>query len=530
MADEDLYSRRRILQTGTTIATTLLTGCADPLSSNANDSVNVNKIDLSAHEDTIRLPSVWTDEDSLEDVQATLTAEIEADSKLGEAVLESNGEEYQSWNDLGRTLEQEITVPPGDLQNGENTFTLTSNRNKDSHRITKETPQTHLLNLQPANENNADSNIFTTYQPPKQIQHNQLTIDLQKLENWHDNDYENIEHQEGSQFIQSIGTDTPEDSISHQAKTRPESVRYPNEEGKSNTYGHFDYQKFSSSESVGEALDWLQTYLFNWQRNFDDPGPISTEDELYAAVLQEGLDQHTDIESHFWAFDLPEAPASTHGNGLVYDQTNNELRIMETISAPETWSPETGEQYHPLVENSNYLNPDHDAYSSWWHPLRFNGEKTGKNSLSLRDGNFYASTVLRGIATGQDEDVELTTNSAESGIAPVGNYLPDLMDKLRNWNVNDEYDEELFQEIKDQSKAYNKLRNGHENYLVGGTVENPIYAKVDQSTVEKAWNNPEETIVDYVEELDEEIYEQMVSGTASASIETTNQLLEPTSA
>ncbi|AGN02194.1 hypothetical protein L593_11245 [Salinarchaeum sp. Harcht-Bsk1] len=296
-----------------------------------------------------------------------------------------------------------------------------------------------------------DSNVFAD-DPGEEWR--QMEVDLLALEWWHDNDYLNIQHEEGSQFVESIGTDSPEESIECEAKNTPPLVRYPNSEGESNTYGHFDYQEFTQTESVGEALDWLQKYLFNWQMLHDDPGPISTEDELYAAALQECLDAHTDIESHCWALDLPEASASTHGNGLIYDATNNELRVMETINGPETQTAgSTDEQYHPLGEDSNYLDPSHEAYDSWWHPLRFADDHQqdtveGHESLDFETRKKSVASTLMDIATGADEDVEI---GSLTDVGITTQYLVDFTGKLADWNQNEEYDGELFEEIKKTS-------------------------------------------------------------------------------
>jgi len=327
----------------------------------------------------------------------------------------------------------------------------------------------------------------------------EIPVDLLALEYWHDNDVQNIEPEEGQAFLKTLGEDSPQGSMAHEAKNNPRGARYPNSEGKSNTYGHFDYKKFTETESVEEALDWLQKYLFNWEKLYDDPGPISTEDELYAAVLQQGLDQHTDIESHTWAFDLPEAPASTHGNGLIYDETNNRMHVMETITGPLTQTPgETDEQYHPPVEESNYLEDGHRAKQSWWHPLRFAQDHDKEtltnfsNELDFRSRKNYAGSLLMLMSTGFDEDMTSETDDVKAGIAPTTGYLADVTGKLLNWNQDDSLDSEVFEEIKNQSQVYNLLRNHSDNFVMYGTVEEPKFAFVEsQGILEDVWNDQE---------------------------------------
>ncbi|WP_257298068.1 hypothetical protein [Haloarchaeobius sp. FL176] len=340
-----------------------------------------------------------------------------------------------------------------------------------------------------------------------------MEVDLLALEWWHDNDYENIQHDEGSQFVESIGTESEPGTIEHEAKNNPR-IPYLNSEGESNTYGYFSYQEFSDSNSVGEALDWIQRYLFNFQKNWNDSGPISTEDELYTAVLQESLDNHTELGSHFWAFDLPEASRSTHGNGLAYDQTNNELRIIETVSGPETAESTSNGldlQYHPLVEDSNYLNEDHDAYNSWWHPLRFaddHREDTVEghhDSLDFETRKLFAADILAGITGGyhDEEDFDNSKTNVEAGIAISTEYIVGLTDKLLNWNTNDEYDAELFNEIKNQAKTYSKLRKEGENYVMYGTVESPNVAKVESANLlDRIWRDQRGQYDDFGEHIE----------------------------
>ncbi|MFD1647136.1 hypothetical protein [Haloarchaeobius litoreus] len=345
----------------------------------------------------------------------------------------------------------------------------------------------------------------SVFSEPAEDRWRNMEVDLLALEWWHDNDYENIQHDEGSQFVESIGTESEPGTIEHQAKNNPRRYIYPNAE--EDGFGSFNYSEFSSSESVGEALNWLQKYLFEWQRNYNDSGPISTDDELYAATLQESLDTHTNIDSHFWAFDLPEASRSTHGNGLVYDQTNNELRIMETIGSPETWDEENGPQYHPLVEDSNYLNEDHDAYDAWWHPLRFaddhqqNTVEGFSDSLDFEERKKSAASMLLGMATGSDTDIEI---GSLTDVGITTEYLVDFTEKLRNWNTTEEYDAAFFEEIQSQAKVYNKLASEEdENYVIYGTVDDPQFARVDsRNLIDRIWGDQRGRYDDFGEHIE----------------------------
>nr|WP_318655319.1 hypothetical protein [Halobacterium salinarum]WJK64845.1 hypothetical protein QSJ49_11645 [Halobacterium salinarum] len=74
---------------------------------------------------------------------------------------------------------------------------------------------------------------------------------------------------------------------------------------------------------------------------------------------------------------------------------------METVSKPVTSTPQTrGSQLHPLVEDSNYLNPDHDEFNRYWHPLRFGwDEHSDSTRWNFEEEKRRASGVVRGMAS-----------------------------------------------------------------------------------------------------------------------------------
>ncbi|MFB6151922.1 MAG: hypothetical protein ABEJ40_08970 [Haloarculaceae archaeon] len=486
--------------------------------------------------ETVALPAIWTEDRDLEDVLVTVEVSARAQNTelaSGELAATSEGSEVMREFDLGGTEWTEtLTVAPGKLVAGENTFRLTVTGADGSifditrAPVTKRVPDEYKIDFvfgrnqqlrqkiredkdEPENyvQNHGgtvtEDPVITNYQTPEQLSYSEKPIDLAALEYWHDNDFPDVsEHpQEVRDFFNSI--DKP-DEYREAKETAP--YMYPNGSIEKNDRGHFDYQKFSNSNSVDEALDWIQNYLFSWEHDFSDQGPISTEDEQYAAVLQESLDRHTDVKSHFWAFDLPEAARSTHGNGLVYDQTNNELRVMETIGGPTTQTSEglrNGDpQYHPLVEESNYLNPEHEAYREWWHPLRFAEEYRsddknvgGQHPLEFKTGKLFAAEVLLGVGTGDDM---LDEFNDERNVALSTEYTANCISMMRNWN-NVNYDNSLFEEIKNQSKVINKLGTvENENFVIYGTVDDPQYARVDnRSIVDEVWSDSEGRFDDF---------------------------------
>jgi len=409
----------------------------------------------------------------------------------------------------GKSEGQEDTPPPNTGNNS------TQNSGEDTPEETPEPlPKNHRIHLKPGKNKQlrknipekqlekyindfgtdlvTNSNIFSETQDNRKTQE----IDLLALEYWHDNDPQNIRPQEAQDFLKTIGKTNKKDSTAWKAKNQP-FTPYPNFNRETEDPGHFNYQEFTQSQTLDKAQDWIQIYLFNWQRYYEGSGPISTEDELYAAVLEEAIETHTDIDTHFFGFDLPARSRSGHGNGMAYDKTNNKLYITETITGPKTQTIEDGKlhlQYHPLIENSNYLEEDHEAEKKFWHPLKFHRDPQQDilddyhHSLDFEERKGYVGSMLMGIATGQDDDIEV---GSLTDVAITNEYANDLTQTLETWNNNPEHDQQLFQEIIHQAKTYNKLAaKKDQNYIISGTIDDPKYTKVeDRNIVRQVWND-----------------------------------------
>jgi hypothetical protein len=481
------------------------------------------------------LPGVWTSEHSLEDFETVLqvTAQTQNSTAVGETTVEDDdNEQIDSWPGNTPTLQETTEQTVAEMQDGENTYTARNQKHdlEDTATAEIQEPENFLLDLQPANTENSNSPVFTTYNSPSQFTHDKKEIDLNQLEEWHDNDYTNLkeDHPEMETFVESIDgeggfTGSTKTKI-EKTKNNPSGWVYPNSE-KYPEEGKFIFSEeneqeekvgYKHAESAGEALDWLHPYLLSFEYEFDTR-PISSEDEKFAAIFQECFDQYNDnFNAHTWAFDLESSSGGTHGNGLIYDQTNDELRVLETVTGPVT-AEFDDPQLHPLIENSNYLNKDHDAHQRYWHPLRFDGTEPEADYVDFREGKGNATQLFRTIATGFQD---MSDKYAEDvGVVPTTNYIEDIIDTIRNYNEQDQFN---FEKIKNQSKVYNKLMTQDENYVVGGTADNPLYAQVDEdSKIEEIWSDPDGTIEDYVDDLEEDNYQQI---TASKDATSPNQL------
>jgi len=454
-------------------------------------------VSISTESQPAQLPPLW-DNHRIEDFQATFTVETSGGPTQ---VTVSNGN-IEINRESGQWSGDSVTVQPGQMTAGEQEFTAKAQKDEttiaETATAVKPVPGNYKLDVVPARnealrqtiQNNSDEAnylddrggvtendpVFSSYSSHEHVGFDKLGVDLVALEWRHDNDYENLGRPaETTQFIESVGTDTGNSDI-ESAKNGGGGSIYPNGSLEQRNAGHFEAQEFTNTETVGEALDWLHPYLLNYQFTMPGSGPISSEDFIYAPTLEQAIEQknNKDLETHAWDFDLDE-----HGNGLIYGKNadgSDELRIMETVSGPVT------DQFHPLVEDSNYLNPQHDEFNRYWHPLRFGwGGYTNSPRWDFRGEKSRALAAVMNIASSiQSEEV-----IRRVGVVPTTGYLKDFTEKLRTYNENDTG----FSRLHNQSKLLRKLEYWDDNqYVVYGTTANPQYAAVkDFGIVDEIW-------------------------------------------
>jgi len=484
---------------------------------NGNDETATSNPDISVsisrESEPDKLPSIWTDH-SVEDYQAEFAVET---SGAPEQVTITNGEveldrDSKQWNG------NSVTVQPGQMNSGEQEFTAIVRKSgataEDTTQASKPTPGNYKVDVVPQRNEELRNTIqqesdeedyleargnfteqdpvFSSYSSHEAVRFDKLGIDLVAQEWRHDNDYHDIGRPaDTNQFLESIGSDTGNSEIKA-IKNGEGTTWYPNGNFEEREVGSFDYEKFANAETLGEALGPLHSYYFNWQSEMTETGPISSEDDIYAVTLEQAIEQknNKDLEAHAWDFDLDE-----HGNGLIYGKNadgSDELRIMETVANPITASAKNvHDQLHPLVEDSNYLNPDHGEFNRYWHPLRFGWEEHNNSTRwDFQGEKTRAEAVMFNMAGSMDGyPKESWEGLAESTVATTTGYLKDFTEKLRTYNENDAD----FEDLKNQSKVFKKMINDTENnHVVYGDTKNPQYAVVeDESVIEDIWEDEE---------------------------------------
>ena len=504
--------RRKFLAATAAAATTGIAGCnsvTEGKDSNDDSGSNTGNPDISVSISTeaqpSELPSIWEDQ-NIEDFQAEFS--IETSGGPTQATV-SNGKVEIS-NDSEQWNGSSITVQPGQMTEGDQEFTATATKGEtqaqDTSQASKPTPGNYKLDVVPQQneelrntiQNNSDEEnylearggfteedpVFSTYSSHEQVGFDKLGVDLVAREWHHDNDYETLRGSPNtSEFIQSIATDTGNPEIEAIKNGNAGTTWYPNGNFAERQVGHFDYEKFANAETLGEALGPLHSYYFNWQSEMTNSGPISSEDDIYAVTLEQAIEQknNNDLEVHAWDFNLDE-----HGNGLIYGKNadgSDELRIMETVANPITASAaNVHDQMHPLVEDSNYLNPDHGEFNRYWHPLRFGWEE---HSNSTRWNFEEEKGRAFGIVANMTQSIR--DERTIEKLAPTTGYLQDFTEKLRTYNQNDAD----FGELKNQAKVMDKMMKDEENnHVVYGDTENPQYAVVeDEEIIEDIWQD-----------------------------------------
>jgi hypothetical protein len=378
---------------------------------------------------------------------------------------------------------------------------------------------------------------FDTYSSP--LSHDDWTVDPDAMEWWHDNDFPNLielyeknSSERGEAMIEFIETmDTPfeeAEGMVRQAMTNVEGQYYPNRDESEHEGGHYDFQEFKNEETAREALDWLHPYMFSIDSAIDGRS-ISTEDEKFAASIQEALDRYTDIETHAWSFDLPEGVRSTHGNGLIWDETNDELLVMETVASPIT---ELGE-LHPKIENSLYLPTDlrselggetkEDtrppvAYEEYWHPLRF-GWSGDTEPMTFKDRKDYSSRTLIAISTGSiDLDRDKSQWWTDAGVGLSTGYVEDRIEKLRNYNDDD--NDFNFEQLETESKIMNDFWENYDDNVVlylDDSDSFQVAGGVEDDLLDEIWKDEAGEYDDFDAYLEENSQEPITAGASGAT-------------
>ncbi|WP_188423564.1 hypothetical protein [Haloferax sulfurifontis] len=480
---------------------------SDGTATEANSSAVA--VELSTTAQPSQLPPIWEGHD-ITAFQAQFS--VEASGQPDQVTLANDRVELtrdsEAWTD------DTVTVEPGQLTPGEQTFTATATRGEQQAQATasvsKSIPSAYKLDIVPERSEELRTQIsqhsiqenyledrggfttsdlvFETYRSHEQLSFDKFGIDLVAYEWRHDNDYIDLAEAQPTEvknFVDSIGTDTGYSEIEAIKSGEQGISKYPNASGRRDG-GSFQLDEFRNAETVGEALDWVHPYLFNWQIIRTDKGPVSTEDALYAPTLERAIEENTNqgLEVHAW-----DVETLGHGTGLIYGKNadgSEELRFMETVATPVTATADD-QQLHPLIEDSGYLDPENDGFQEHWHPLRFGWEKD-EDTTPLD----FSSKKARAVRTiGEMANTLYHEDAPHPGhgetVAPTTEYVIDFTEKLRNFNQNDVE----FQTLYNQAKVLEKLvRTEDENHVVYGTTENPQYAVVeDDSLLEDIWED-----------------------------------------
>jgi hypothetical protein len=497
------------------------------------------QISTTAHPDP--LPSIWTDQRI-----DGYTAEFTVKTSGQPAQRSVRTERVELSPDSEQWTDNSVTVQPDQMVPGEQAVTATARKTggtvTDTATVVKATPGTYKLDVVPERNEQLrqtiteasdesgylaqrggftdDDPVFQTYSSHEALSFDKLGADLVALEWRHDNDYEVIEDGspvDSSEFIQSIGTDTDNPEIEAIKNGNTGTTWYPNGNFEERNVGYFDYRKFANADTLGEALDPLHSYLFNWQSKMTESGPISTEDSIYASVLEQAIEQknNNNLEVHAWDFDLDE-----HGNGLIYGKNadgSDALRIMETVANPVTATAQNvHEQLHPLVEDSHYLEPDHDEFNRYWHPLRFGWDgHSDSNRWEFQGEKWRAAAAVFNIAGSIDSYPDNWDGLTESTVAPTTDYLQDFTETLRTYNQNAINFERLYNQSKIISKLIFDTENNH---VIYGNTENPQYAVVeDDSVIEEVWQDEQGRYDDFDQFLHDTPAESMRTRTGAAA-------------
>lgn len=468
------------------------------------------EIQLEVNNREIQLPPIWSGH-SIDDVSARVNAKVSDPDGLQSVILRSGDETIREFDSWENGAEKQFSLKPGEIpvEGGLSLVAQDSAGDTFSEEldVAKAVPSAFKIDVVPrknqelrtqAHESEGENylvrqtpldsedglitdDLVFNYSSHEDLAFDKLPVDLAGMEYWHDNDYRNTKASETNDFLAILGNEGAAQDIKDVREDWPAGLtRFYGEDNEEKV---FQYEEFANADTVDEAMDWIQPLLFNWHSVYTPAGPNSTEDFRQATTYQEAFDKHTHLDTHVWSFKI--GINAEHGNGLIWDATNDELHVMEVAQDL------MGGQLHPTVKESNYMKGD-----SHWHPLRFGLEAQEAEQYgwepdrwpdreTFKHKKLRVADMLTGMVTIGD-DLE---NSIWNAIPTTG-YAESLAQKLRNYDSNDFN----FEQLHNQAKVYPALSNKDDNFVVYGNVDNPQYAKIGGETLEASNANVIDTL------------------------------------
>lgn len=469
MSDWDWYTRRRVLSIGGVGVAAAVAGCSE---SGTDDDGGDGEDD-----------SVAADEDGIEGDDDPVTAD------------EDGIEDKEDEETLVRDPDE---MPPA---------------YRIDFRNTGETDH-NLFNYTAPNENEEEYDISD---PAVQ----QLNLD--ELDRWYENNWENTRTATWREFVEGI-------SNSNSLTTAKQNPRLLPYELDDDYPGQFNLERLENAESYQEFRQEFTPLLFNWIASNDElVGPISSHAEDYVPVLQEshqryngGEGEEPNFDIHTWHFQAEPMrnpngkDGGRHGLGQVYDKTNDEMYVFETVVSPSS----SQEPPAPLIEESNYLDPDADVFNRQWHPLRFKDiYEDQEQALGTIVGGFEnaksaATKFISYIASASD-------SQAIQEIETGANFTTGILQEATNavWEYNNNQHD--FQELYDLAKLGQWVKRQEEEFVIAGSIEEPeVYRVEDQEIIDELRNDQNGLYDDFssvVEEYNSSNYNDWRSAAETAN-------------
>jgi hypothetical protein len=181
--------------------------------------------------------------------------------------------------------------------------------------------QPYRVDRQPANEANAEMRLF---QFSTERLWDDLTVDLEPLDEWHENDF----HRD------RFNTDFPsriKDGL-EERKTDPVKGLYPNDDEEDTPLlGEFKFSEFQDADNFDTGFSWLAPLWYSYAQ--DELGGISsTQQYKMAPSVEKAFEKHTSLDIHAWGFNAPVITAGgNNGQNLIIDKSNeNQVYLGET--------------------------------------------------------------------------------------------------------------------------------------------------------------------------------------------------------
>ncbi len=414
-------------------------------------------------------PDIHQREEFPEEHTAEFTVNQDGDFEVEQFELWKVGEEQDE--QIASSTSGEFSLTAAELPDGENQIYAKTRNGEEEHSsepvsFDKDVPEGYRADIKRIENEEARNVGFNTIYGFDDHQ-----VDLEVIEEWHNNDQEEFLNQE---FIQQVEN--------NDLRNEP-SAPYPNipDDPWTTERGHFELSEFKEAETFGEALSWIQPAWIQYSNR------ISDADENMAISMEYAIENINEngLETKMWGHNVEGLTGKRHGMILGVNENNRDLWIIDTVS----------QNFH-RADESPFGDEEADEYKRYAHPIFHFDERDELDELSYSRMKRSTSTMFNQMITMDIEPV--FSNADTTGESAItDNWIESALEPMKNGKMP--------VEIENQLKEYTSTAaDTLSSTILAGSIDDPhIYTGPELGDIAEQIDTRPETYT--VEDIEAEL-------------------------